>query len=298
MKPLCTLSDSKYLNKGLTLYDSLLRHTKHEEFTLYYLCCDSECYTRLVRLGLPYIIPVDIREVAELRRGSKDYIERRNDTYAWTRDQEWFWSLASRFCVYLVDTYRLRSIMYMDSDLMFYSDVHEVNLDIGPRQIGITPHLHNNRDDPVGAYNVGCIFFGIGGYDCLRWWKNMVCNPRTRLYSKYGTCGDQKWLDLFEDMWPAETKVIGTRVMQTAPWNVGKFNWSEYKDTDRKLIYNGKLHLHAWHHFSHFWVDYTTGEYRSGTANYGNFLSESTRVRWLYDEYRDKCLETHRKYGI
>lgn len=298
MKHLCTLSDSRYLNKGLTLYDSLVRHTIYEEFTLHYLCCDAESYSRLVRLGLPHIIPYDIREISQLRRGSKDYVERRNDQYGWTRDQEWFWSLASRFCVYLVDTIRPSSIMYIDSDILFYSDVHEVCLDIGPRQIGITPHLHNGRDDPVGAYNVAVIFFGRGGFDALRWWKDVVCNPRTRLYSKYGTCGDQKWLDLFEDMWPDDVKVIGTRVMQTAPWNVKLFDWSKYGDDNRVVVYHGEEHLHAWHHFSHFWVDYETGSYRSGVANYGNFITEDPRVQWLYDEYRDHCLATHRRYGV
>lgn len=46
MRYFCTLSDKNYLKKGVALINSLTR-VSSEEFILYYLCLDSDTYSRV-----------------------------------------------------------------------------------------------------------------------------------------------------------------------------------------------------------------------------------------------------------
>ena len=63
MITLTTLSDINFLPQGLSLYQSLEKHTK--DFKLYYLCLDNEIYEffrdEIQNGQYKNIIPVDIR---------------------------------------------------------------------------------------------------------------------------------------------------------------------------------------------------------------------------------------------
>ena len=110
MKNLCTLTDSSsYLNTGLALYDSLMKHSDHGEgFVLHYLCIDDAAFCKLSDLNLPNLIPYQASQIPELSQNSKEFSDHKGDDY--TPYQHYCWSLASRFCLWLVQTQRLLSI--------------------------------------------------------------------------------------------------------------------------------------------------------------------------------------------
>jgi len=110
VKNLCTLTDSSsYLNKGLALYDSLMKHSDHGEgFVLHYLCIDDAAFCKLSDLNLPNLIPYQASQIPELSQNSKEFSDHKGDDY--TPYQHYCWSLASRFCLWLVQTQRLLSI--------------------------------------------------------------------------------------------------------------------------------------------------------------------------------------------
>ena len=298
MKNLCTLTDSSsYLNKGLALYDSLMAHSNvGEGFTLHYLCIDDQSYSKLVALNLPNLAPYQATAIPELSPTSKQYVHRENDIY--TRWQHYCWSLSARFGIWLFQKQRLPSIMYIDSDIIMYHDIDLVYKDIGRAQLGLTPHLHNGKGDSVGAYNAGIVFFGAGASKVLGLWNECVCNYRGKYGKKYGTCGDQKYLELLEDECDS-THIIGSSVMQGAPWNFRLFDWSAFHMQDHVyVVYNDREFPLLWVHFSHFEPHYNINHYTSGEANYGNFLSVSTGVRDLYNDYLRLLRAAYERYGL
>ena len=297
MNNLCTLTDSSsYLNKGLALYDSLVRnHDGGEEFVLHYLCIDREAYNKLAPLKLPHMEVYCAPDIYELTEGYHGYSDHKNDEY--TSYQHYCWSLAARFCAWLVKVWRLPSIMYLDSDLLFYYDIKDVYSEIGASQLGITPHMHNSTDDQVGAYNVSVIFFGRGGYKALSWWCKCVCNPGNAWARTHGTCGDQKYLDLFESLF-GDVHVITDTIVQGAPWNYRLFDWSPFAMDNRVVAYHGRIVKLGWIHFSHFEPLFNINHYESGEKNYGNFLSIAEPIRHLYNEYLQRLKEAKDAYGL
>jgi hypothetical protein len=187
--------------------------------------------------------------------------------------------------------------MYLDSDLLFYTDIKDVYQEIGASQIGLTPHMHNGKDDVVGAYNVSLIFFGRGGYKALSWWYRCMLNPTNPWARTHGTCGDQKYLDLIEDMF-GDAHVIQDTIVQGAPWNFSRFNWDQFSMDNRVIVHNGVLKKLGWVHFSHFEPLFHINHYESGEKNYGNFLSVSEPVRQLYNEYLQELMATKTRYGL
>ena len=57
-----TLSDSKYLRYGLTMYHSLRQYSS-ADFELHYLCTDDEAYESLVRFNFQEIRPYRLQDI-------------------------------------------------------------------------------------------------------------------------------------------------------------------------------------------------------------------------------------------
>ena len=162
MITLTTLSDINFLPQGLSLYQSLEKHTK--DFKLYYLCLDNEIYEffrdEIQNGQYKNIIPVDIRVL----HVDQDYLQLLKKPLSFEamnvgnkknidpKRMEMMWCLASFFSYYVLETYNPDSVIYVDSDVYFYSDVQNIVDKIENKSIGIVKN--NASDENNGKYKV------------------------------------------------------------------------------------------------------------------------------------------------
>ena len=198
---------------------------------------------------------------------SGEEIEQHRRTHTWEKH---CWTLASYFLTCLrgfgvgADD---GSLLYVDADMYFYQDFEKIYDNIGRKSVGIISHRFNhNRETKTGKYNVGIIYFKDDkrGNACLKWWSDVVINDNNEWFETYGTCGDQKYLELFEGLFPGAVRVIG--VEHGAPWNVQHIDGND-------LVF---------FHFSHFAIH--GGGYTTNRA--GEWKPEATPwAKKLYNDY-------------
>ena len=231
MITLTTLSDINFLPQVLSLYQSLEKHTK--DFKLYYLCLDNEIYEffrdEIQNGQYKNIIPVDIRVL----HVDQDYLQLLKKPLSFEamnvgnkknidpKRMEMMWCLASFFSYYVLETYNPDSVIYVDSDVYFYSDVQNIVDKIENKSIGIVKN--NASDENNGKYNVSFTYFKNDriGNSCLYTWRNWLLNPNNEYVKEYGQCGDQKYLNLFPELFGEHNICIldDAGIIQKAPWS-------------------------------------------------------------------------------
>ena len=234
---LCTVSDNNYLLKGLTLYESLKKHSK--DFILHYLCIDEESYTSLKSF-----------ECASLKVYSVDSLIQKDPLLLNLKNSEYkyfCWSLASYFSNYLL--LKGNSITYIDSDIYFHDNIEVILNEIGGRDVGIFRHrqfpLSTYR--PEGLYNVGVVHFKNTqlGISVSNWWTDAVLNKK---YPQLATCGDQKYLDNFPNLCPKDSIYLDENIGHGAPWL-----WQLYEFiSPTKIIWENQEQNLIFTHFSQF----------------------------------------------
>ncbi len=248
------------------MYNSLTSN-----FTLHYLCLDDETYKTM--WSLPNVKAYRYDEIKDLPD-----LKVHRESHTW---EQHCWCLASYFMNWLQERESFDSLLYVDADIMFYADYELIYEEVGDRSIGIITHRFlEERARKTGNYNVGVIYFrgDEPGRTCLKWWRDVVIDDNNDWFCTHGTCGDQKYLELFEVMWDGMVAVIDDHVGHAAPWNChvqecdGKTIW--WRGIEQPLVF---------YHFSHF--SYDDKGYR--TNRHGEWTPEVDQewARKLYDEY-------------
>jgi len=291
----CTVSDIKYLNQGLCMYDSLVRYSK-TDFTLYYLCIDRESYVRLQSLDLPNVVVMCARYVDEFN----NYDNRLYQGYCW--------SLASRLCNYLLNTKEIDDILYVDSDIVFYEGIENIYNDVKKGSIGIIPHLHVSVGCTVGGYNVGIIYFRNNeiGRECCQFWTNCVLGKYQEYIGKYDTCGDQKFLELFEQKWEKDVIIIGETTGHGAPWNLFLYKYDNFSIENKIISFKSppiirNLRTYGENklifcHFAGFTPDYENNTYAATKERFNENFLNIPACRKIYNEYFQLMKETYERY--
>jgi len=215
MREFCTLFDRSYLNKGLSLHGSLVRHCS-EPFLLHILALDDATFWILHELELSNvrIIRWDGFEAA-LNLGPV----RANRTWA-----EYCWTCASQLVEFLLPGSGPGGVTYLDSDLFFFSDPKVAFAEIGDRSLGITPHrliATKKHLEINGLFNVGFVFFknDSTGRHCSQKWASQC---RQRCSANIG-CGDQQYLNDWPATYQDQCCVIENVGVNCGPWSIG--NW-------------------------------------------------------------------------
>jgi len=291
MRTLCTLSDNNYILNGLALYDSLVSTNEH--FELHYLCLDDIIYNKMLALNLNNIVIWDIKKLlsydVELLN-TKNLLSYKNFCF----------SLASYFSNFILK-YTGNSVYYLDSDLFFYRDLDIIENEIGDKSIGIIKHRHVEKGHFVGAYNVGLVYFKNNdiGIECSeRWWR-LVIDQNNPYYTRYGTCGDQKYLELFEIFYGQDNvSIIDDNSSHVAPFNFLLYDYSIFDMVNKKIIYLGKEHYITFCHFMQFTPNFNTNTYDATKEPNNQEFIKIPQVRLLYDDYYNKIKESKIKYNI
>lgn len=273
----CTYFDSNYLPRALVLYHSL--EDVGEDFRLYAVCFDELAYQILAKLNLAKMIaiPLSTFETPQLQA-----------VKAQRSKVEYCWTCTPHVIRYVLDTYQLSEVTYLDADLCFYSrpSLLLTEFEKSGASVLITEHRYTPRYNKSVAYGIYCVQFmtfksDIRGFEVLQWWQDRClewCYSRL----ENGKFGDQKYLD----DWTQRFK--GVHVLQhlgggVAPWNVQQYRLSQrsgqlYVNESPLVFY----HFHAYKY------------YRNGVHAFSpNYLISDEAVESLYRPYAHALLQVH-----
>ena len=284
----CTHSDKNYLAKGITLVKNILSHD--ENALIFYLCLDDETYNTVKELDNVEAIRIRKLEqnypelLAYKQLNHKSNYGDAHSQYCWALTPFLIWHLLhSSFAMF----YEVKEIIYCDADLYFYDSPIKIAESCKNKSVGIHSHGFSSYDpqtNDVGEFNVGCLYFKNNpiGQKVSTTWKNWLLNPQNEYAQKYGTCGDQKYLDLFIPLFGAENICVFDReanILHAAPWNVTNYDYSKPVDL---LFY----------HFSHFNTDFN-GNWRS--SNHGEWMPERDipYIKYLYEQYNNQVTKSN-----
>ena len=246
----CTLFDSNYLDKGITLYKSMERCIK--DFRLYVFAFDDKCYEVLKEEAYPNLVLISLEEfeTPELLKVKK---ERTRAEYSWTCSP---WVIK-----HVLDHYNEPICTYIDADMEFFSSPQPVFDEMRKRgdSIIIVPHRFKDEKtereafDKQGAY---CVEFNTfvndkNGYKALSWWDDRCLE--WCFYAVPGTTewyGDQKYLNVFPEKFNG-VMVCNHYGVGLAPWNIKLVEYAgEKKDIPQiKVLKSGEVFPVVIHHF-------------------------------------------------
>lgn len=245
MRNFCTLFDSNYLPRALVMYHTLVATGEH--FTLYVVCFDDLTLEVLNKLNLANLVAIPLGDFE-----SKELlVVKETRTVA-----EYCWTCTPHIIRYVLDTYKLAQVTYLDADLSFY-EKPSILLDEFNQSgcsVLITEHRYTPRYDQSATSGIYCVQFMTfnadpQGLSVLQWWQDR-CLEWCFARFEDGKFGDQKYLD----DWP--TRFEGVHVLQhlgggVAPWNIQQYKLST--DNDKLLVNNKSLvfyHFHAYKYYA------------------------------------------------
>jgi hypothetical protein len=294
-----TLSDIKYLPKGMALYESL-KNTVKSKFQLYYLCLDDECFNKIKQLNLDDLIPINVEDFKKEVGSIIDRADTENCKWgdSWAK---FCWSLTPFLCQYILSK-KVNHCLYLDSDLYFHYSPEEILLFIGNKSCGIHTHKFRSYDEktnPVGRYNVGMIYFKNDdiGKKISNFWVDMMINMPQQYKGVYDTCADQKILDLFDKHFDKNDISVfneNSGIAYLAPWTAGCYQY----DGGHKFGCNGSVEKNIFTHFSHFTYDIQNNSWKSsynGEWKPEDFHSE---VKKYYENYFEEIKKVTEKYNL
>ena len=291
-----TLSDIDYLRRGIALYESL-QETTESNFKLYYLCLDGQIFDALSEINFENLIPIRIEEMD----GVSDFQKLKENTkYVKGGFCTYCFALASFFTYYVYNKLDTQSIIYMDSDILFYQDIKDILDHVGERSAGIHLHRHVDVGHHVGGYNVGVVVFkGVIGKKILKWWRDCLIDPNNEWADQYGRVGDQAYLEAFAPLFGEENIcVIDDKIGHGAPWNFPLYTYN----VDGTIMWNEKKQKMYFCHFATFAEfpekDAYTVDRTGGQNPQNQTLLKNPKIKKYYDDYYIRLKNIHIKYNI
>ena len=213
----CTLFDSNYLPRALVLYHSLV--ATGESFCLYVVCFDDLALDVLNKLKLAHLIAIPLSDFE-----SKELLAIKQSRTA----GEYCWTCTPHVIRYVLDTYQVAQVTYLDADLCFYQKPSILLKEFkqANASVLITEHRYTPIYDYSATSGIYCVQFMTfnrdeRGLEALQWWQDRCLEW---CYNRHedGKFGDQKYLDDWK------TRFEGVHVLQhlgggVAPWNVQQY---------------------------------------------------------------------------
>lgn len=294
MKTFCTVADYNFRRRVWALNQSLSRGS--EAYTLYVLALDRNAKEAFgeknwKNKNIKVVFVEDLlKSDKHLLRCSanKPSPEAFNVSGGDSRRATWMqfvWSLSAYFTWYCLEELDIEDILYVDADVYFFDSWEKIYDNLDNVSIGIVEH-RCPYSPSNGKYNVGIVYFknNIDGYKCSTWWKNCLLFTDNQYYETHGMCGDQKYLELFEELFDG-VKVLDEYFGHIAPWNYAYHGYDGYGS----VVRDGKLQKLMYCHFSNFKPNYEQNTYLMA-PRHGFSKASNTFINKIYDEYFN-CLK-------
>ena len=212
-----TLFDSNFLPMGVALHGSLMEHCP--TFHLWIVCMDRLAEEQLGRLSLPQVtlIPLESVETEELLAVKPG---RSRGEYCWTLTPFTFQAVFDR------DS-GVERVTYLDADLFFFANPQLLldELDAAKKQVLITEHAFAPEHEASAVLNGRfCVQFltfrkNAAAMKVMHWWQAR-CLEWCFARPEEGKFGDQKYLDLWPEIFENEVHIVSQTEKTLAPWNV------------------------------------------------------------------------------
>lgn len=255
----CTLFDSQYLSRGITMYESLFRQT--QDFRLYIFAFDDLTLSTLQRLHLKNVVVVPLSEFEDEQLRSVKHT--RTTT-------EYCWTATSSTILYVLKRYHEQHCTYIDADMYFFGNPNVLFDELGSGSIMITEHRYTPRYDLSALSGIYCVQYitfknDSDGLAALRWWRN-ACIDWCYAREENGKFGDQKYLDDWTERF-AQVHVMKYEGGGVAPWNIQQYEVEQHNGRIKIInTTSGKVFDLVFYHFHYlrFYTDNTVdlGDYR------------------------------------
>lgn len=250
-----------------------------EDFELYAVCFDDLAYQTLVKLGHPNLvaIPLGAFETPELQ-----YVKGQRTA------GEYCWTCTPHVIRYVLDTYNLPEVTYVDADLCFYAkpSLLLAEFEASGQSVLITEHRYTPRYDQSATSGTYCVQFMTfkadeRGLQVLQWWQDR-CIEWCFARFEDGKFGDQKYLDDWTQRFGGihVLKHIGGGV---APWNVQQYKIEQH-DGEGITVDGVPLVFFHFHGYKH---------YLDGTHDLGNYRLSQAVINLLYRPYVHELSKAH-----
>ena len=121
----CTYFDRHYIDKGLALYHSLVRHCS--PFQLWILCMDDDTYHILSEMQLPQ---VHLIALTEFERDDKLLLQAKANRSL----IEYYFTCTPSLPIYILNHIpEVDLITYLDADLYFFSSIEPIYRELGEK---------------------------------------------------------------------------------------------------------------------------------------------------------------------
>ena len=217
-----TLFDQSFLPQGLALLSSL--NANLHEFVLTVLCLDEQSYKYLSNAKFPNLnlLLLSDLETPELLAVKK---QRTRVEYYWTLTP-WsiLWTMKS--CM------DYDCIIYLDADTALTSSPNALLSSFieGKHDVLITEHDYSPEHDQTPKSGKYCVqFIAVkpnSGADIMTWWRDRCMDWCFNRFEN-NLFGDQKYLEMFEQLFPGRIFNPSSSGLFQAPWNAYHFPFSK-----------------------------------------------------------------------
>lgn len=236
----CTLFNSKYLDRGLVLYESL--EATNADFKLYILCMDDLCADILEKQKRDRIIPIKLSEFETQElvsiKGTRSF-------------SEYCWTCTPLLIRYVIEEKKESICTYIDADMFFYNnpDILFDEMKSAGKSVMFVPHNFAERlagkEKEVGMY---CVEFNpfTQSEDSMRVLNEWIdcCIKSCSLERDGVTFGDQKYLDRLAVKY-SNIHICSNKGAGVAPWNI-----DNYSLRNNEFFYNNtRLSCLVFYHF-------------------------------------------------
>lgn len=289
MKTFCTVADYNFRRRVWALNQSLLKGSQN--YTLFVLALDkaaAEAFNEKnwKNKNIKVVFVEDLLKLdkhllnCSKNEPSYEALNVSNGDQSRATWMQFVWSLSAYFSWYCLENFDVDDVMYIDADIYFFDNWEKIYDNLKDVSVGIVEH-RCSYSPMNGKYNVGIVYFknNIDGYKCCTWWKNCLLFTDNQYYKTHGTCGDQKYLELFEKLFD-RVAVLDQHIGHLAPWN---YKYHQYQDNNT-IIWNGQKQNIMYCHFSNFKPDYEKEDYLMA-PRHGITTSTNKHLRRIYDIY-------------
>ena len=205
---------------GMSLHHSLMTHA--QPFHLWILCMDELVEEQLKAITLPQVSLISLKEI-ETPELLNVKTQRGRGEYCWTITPFTFTAVFEKQS-------DIERVTYIDADLYFFRNPQILlkEFDESGKDIFITEHGYAPEYDQTLLYGRFCVQFltaknNKAALSIIFWWQQKCLDW---CYAKLedGKFGDQKYLDIWTELFSQNVWILQQKENTLAPWNINHFS--------------------------------------------------------------------------
>lgn len=284
LRHLVTHCDYNYLTRAIVLIESIAK--KSENYVVILVCHDELSYSVMLERSMQNVKLIKLSEI-------EVYFEELREKKLIIKPIEYIFLLTPFILKFCLESLKLEHIVYVDSDICFFSSINPIFTEIRNSDVGITSHnfpTNLKHLEENGKFNVGILFFRNtkDGSQLLNWWAERCLESTSIELGSPDVFGDQKYLDLFPHIYP-NTYVFKNLGINAAPWNCHEVTFDKNGAVN---IYGNDL---VCFHFSG--VKASKNRFIAGYHRYG-IRPKSGIKKHIYQPYVRQLYELNKDFNV